>query len=91
MVNLAQQLSYVYWIGGSPCAGKTSIARMLVNEYGFTYYKSDDLYDEHLLKNNWEQHPNMSRLKVLSWTQYWSRRFCSVPVEQQVQESIALY
>ncbi|WP_147433956.1 hypothetical protein [Planomicrobium sp. Y74] len=90
-MDLAQKLSHVYWIGGSPCAGKSTIARMLTEEFGFRYYKSDDTYDEHLKRSSRNQHPNLSKLKGLSWGEYWSPRFCTVDVEQQIQESLLFY
>lgn len=40
-------LDNIYWIGGSPCAGKTSISEMLVEKYGFTLYRCDDYLDKH--------------------------------------------
>ncbi|AQQ54854.1 hypothetical protein [Planococcus lenghuensis] len=91
MADLTQQLSHVYWIGGSPCAGKTSVARLLEEECSFTYYKADDKYDEHALQSNTELHPNMSRIKHLTWGQYWSKQFCTMPISRQVQESIDIF
>lgn len=32
----------IYYIGGSPCSGKSTLAEMLAAEYGFVYYKLDD-------------------------------------------------
>lgn len=91
MSNLLKELSHIYWIGGSPCAGKTSIAQMLAEEQGFRYYKSDDSYDDHVLRSRSGSEQHMYKLKGHSWGQYWASRFCSVPVEQQVAESIAIY
>lgn len=67
MVNLAQPLSHIYWIGGSPCAGKTTIARKLAAEYGFTYYKCDDCYDDHMSRSTPDQHPNTYKIKDQTW------------------------
>lgn len=91
MSNLKKKLSHIYWIGGSPCSGKTSIARMLTEEQGFHYYKSDDLYDDHLLRSRLDLQPKMSKLKGLSWGQYWAAQFCTIPVEQQIRDSIDIY
>jgi len=38
----------IYWIGGAPCCGKSTVADMLVNEYGFKYYKVDNHLDRYL-------------------------------------------
>ncbi len=38
----------VYYIGGSPCSGKSTVAEILSEKYGFYYYKLDDKLDEHM-------------------------------------------
>ena len=32
----------VYFIGGSPCCGKSTIAEMICKQYGYQYYKADN-------------------------------------------------
>lgn len=48
MENVKHALKHIYWIGHSPCAGKSKVARILTEDYGFHYYKSDDAYDDHM-------------------------------------------
>ncbi len=36
----------VLCIGGSPCAGKSTVADRISKEYGANYYKVDDYIDE---------------------------------------------
>ncbi|WP_102706517.1 zeta toxin family protein [Terribacillus saccharophilus] len=91
MVNLAQELSHIYWIGGSPCAGKTTIARKLTAEYGFTYYKCDDCYDDHMSRSTPDQQPYMYKIKDQTWDQVWSTQFCSLSVEEQIEDVIRVY
>jgi 2-phosphoglycerate kinase len=91
MSDLKQELSHVYWIGGSPCAGKTTLARRLVDEYHFTYYKCDDCYDDHMSRSMPDQHPAMYKIRDLTWDQVWSSRFCSIPVGLQILEVIKVY
>ena len=31
----------VYYIGGSPCSGKSTVAEALAARYGLTYFKAD--------------------------------------------------
>lgn len=31
----------IYYIGGSPCSGKSTVAEMIAEKYGFHYYKVD--------------------------------------------------
>lgn len=38
----------VYYIGGSPCSGKSTIAQMLCDEFKLQYYKSDDFLFEYM-------------------------------------------
>lgn len=35
----------VYYIGGSPCSGKSTVAEALAARYGLTYFKADDYLD----------------------------------------------
>ena len=35
----------IYYIGGSPCAGKSSVAEILLRRYGLNYFKIDDFLD----------------------------------------------
>jgi len=37
-----------YWLGGSPCAGKSSVAELLAVRHGLTHFKCDDHFDRHL-------------------------------------------
>ncbi len=41
-------LDDIYWLGGSPCCGKSSVAQILSDRYDLTYYKCDDHLDRHL-------------------------------------------
>ena len=91
MVNLAQELSHIYWIGGSPCAGKTTIARKLATEYGFTYYKCDDCYDDQMSRSTPDQHPNMFKIKDQTWNGVWSTQFCSLSVQEQIENVVRVY
>ena len=38
----------IYWIGGSSCGGKSSLARRLADEYGLALYSCDEHYEGHL-------------------------------------------
>jgi uridine kinase len=41
MKSVAEQLAYVLWIGGGPCAGKTTLSRLLAGKYDFRIYNLD--------------------------------------------------
>jgi adenylate kinase family enzyme len=85
--TLRRQLAHVYWLGGSPCAGKSSIADSLVQTYRFQIYRCDDAFFRHEKIVTPEQQPVFYRLVHLSSEALWMQR----PIEQQVVEEIAFY
>ena len=86
MDELRRSLAHVYWMGGSPCSGKTSIARVLVERYGFSYYDCDHAFYRHSEIVTPQQQPVFYRVMRLSSEDLWMR-----PVEQQTREEIAIY
>jgi len=79
-------LAHVYWIGGSPCAGKSTAAAAISARYGMTSYTCDDAFEIHEQLVDPARYPVLHRLSGLSWNALWMR-----PVEQQIREEIALY
>lgn len=75
-----------YWIGGSPCSGKSTIAERLAEKYGLVYYKCDDAYPRHVRNATTQNQPAMSRLSRMSLDEIFSR-----PVEIQVEETLMCY
>ncbi|MFN8444306.1 MAG: hypothetical protein U0175_26220 [Caldilineaceae bacterium] len=48
MSNKLTDFSYLcYWIGGSPCAGKSSVTNLLAAQFGLTTYHVDDHFNRH--------------------------------------------
>jgi len=82
----AKALANVYWIGGSPCSGKSSIAEALAAAYGLQLYHADDAYVRHANAVTPEHQPVSYKLAYLSAEELWMR-----PVEEQVAEELALY
>lgn len=76
----------IYWIGGSPCAGKSSIAEILAKKYDFTVFKCDDFMIKHIEKSDKVRHPIMNKFKKMSWNQIWMRS-----VDIQVIEEFDFY
>jgi hypothetical protein len=83
---LSQALAHVYWIGGSPCSGKTSIAKALVERYGLRYYDCDHAFYRHNEIVPPEHQPVFYRVMRLAPEALWMR-----PVQQQTAEEIAIY
>jgi hypothetical protein len=79
-------LSNIYWLGGSPCSGKSTIADVLAAAYGMTAYRCDEAYFRHQTLITPERQPVFSRLSRASCDEIWMR-----PVPRQVDEEIALY
>ncbi len=41
-------MTKIYWIGGSPCSGKSTIAEILSEKYGLYYFKVDDYLEKYI-------------------------------------------
>lgn len=84
--ELSEGLSHIYWLGGSPCAGKSSIAQLLARRHGLQVYSPDDHYLEHLDRADPLLQPNVYGAKGKSWDEIWSR-----PVDKAVSDEFAFY
>lgn len=76
----------IRWIGGSPCAGKSSISEVLARLYSFQLYHCDAALERHQQAITAEAQPTMHRLIQMSWDALWTR-----PVARQVAEEQAFY
>jgi hypothetical protein len=81
-----QLFSQAYILGGSPCSGKSTIAKRLSRQYQMQYYKVDDHENAHARKVQPDRHPVMDRYSKMNWEQIWMR-----PVALQVKEELAYY
>jgi 2-phosphoglycerate kinase len=84
--EINKQLNHILWIGGSPCAGKSSITRILTQQYNLQTYHCDDAYDTHLKRAAPDKHPLMSNAVGMTWDQVWMR-----PVDILVTRELAFY
>jgi 2-phosphoglycerate kinase len=85
--QLQRALAHVYWLGGSPCAGKSSIADSLAQAYGLRIYRCDDAFFVHEKIVTPELQPVFYRLVHLSSEDLWIRR----SIEQQFTDEVAFY
>jgi len=76
----------VYWIGGSPCSGKSSISQILGEQFGIPIYHIDDRLPRHLQELNSEQYPALSSWLAASCNERWLK-----PVDLMVDEAMACY
>jgi 2-phosphoglycerate kinase len=67
-------LAHVYWLGGSPCAGKSSMAEILVEQVGLTRYSVDAELDRHVPHLTPDRFPILSRwTHDPVWDDLWMR------------------
>lgn len=43
-------MSDIYYIGGSPSSGKSTVAEIIADKFGFHYYKVDDYLESFTIK-----------------------------------------
>lgn len=67
------KLSHVYWMGGSPCSGKSSMAGLLAERHNLLAYHCDDHYTEHLERADPRLHPAIWWVRDKTWNEIWSR------------------
>lgn len=75
-----------FWLGGSACAGKTTIARLLAAEHGLTLYSCDDAFEDHRRRADPARHPHFHRLMDTPVEELWAR-----PVDVQALELLRFY
>ncbi|HEX2947865.1 MAG TPA: hypothetical protein VHT96_18150 [Clostridia bacterium] len=79
-------LSRVYWIGGSTCAGKTTITNMFSEKYGLKVYHCDEHLGKHIAASNIEKYPNLNRATRLNWDE-----ILGMSVEEYLKWSIGMF
>ena len=82
-------LPQVYWLGGSPCAGKTTVAEILADQFGLAIYHTDN-WRSHLELSNPHRHPAMTYTKALLASQAERDRYANQPLEQQTAQLFGL-
>jgi 2-phosphoglycerate kinase len=76
----------IYYLGGSPCSGKSTVARMLADKYGFVYFCLDDHLDEYTERGAKQNKPHLVKYVKSSADEVW----LADPKEQN-DEEIAMY
>ena len=78
--------THLYWIGGSPCAGKSTVAQGLADRYNLHYYQCDAWFPDHQQRASPIYQPTLQRLAALSCDEIWLP-----PVADQVARVQAIY
>jgi 2-phosphoglycerate kinase len=82
----ADDLGHVFWLGGSPCAGKSSVAEILAARFRLRLYRVDEAFEAHSRRFDPERHPALTSWRDSGWDARWMR-----PVESLVREVVACY
>jgi len=85
-LNINSRLHSFYWLGGSPCAGKSSVADRLAERFHLTIYRCDDAFNRHIAQCNGKEHPSLFAISHLTWDEIWMR-----PVDVQVAAVLNAY
>ena len=75
-----------YYIGGSPCSGKSTVAGALADRYGLAYFKVDDYLDEFTARGAAAGLPVCQRILRMSADETWLR-----PPQVQCREELDYY
>ncbi|MDQ2855653.1 MAG: hypothetical protein M3R68_04950 [Acidobacteriota bacterium] len=79
-------LENVFWLGGSPCAGKSSLSEIVATRFGLEVYHVDEAFEVHAQRFDRFRHPALTKWSASSWNQRWMQ-----PPESLVQDVIACY
>jgi 2-phosphoglycerate kinase len=86
MSDSERKLEHVFWVGGAPCSGKSSISEVIASRFGLDIYHIDEAFELHARHVDPLHHPALTKWAKSSWDQRWMQ-----PVESLVQEAIACY
>ncbi|MBO0837370.1 MAG: hypothetical protein J2P28_17945 [Actinobacteria bacterium] len=78
---LRARLQHVYWIGGGPCAGKSTIARRLAAQHGLHLYATDDAMGDHARRSAPEDVPFLSAFAGMDMDERWVNRSPEIMLE----------
>lgn len=86
MIDLRAELKNVFWLGGSPCAGKSSISEILASSFDFNVYRVDEAFENHIQNLDPISHPNLVKWCASSWNERWMK-----PADKLAEEVIGCY
>jgi len=86
MSDSERNLENVYWLGGSPCAGKSSISEIIASRFDLDVYCVDEAFAIHAQCFDPIRHPALTKWLASSGNQRWMQ-----PVDSLVQEVITCY
>ena len=79
---LAQALAHVLWIGGSPCAGKSTIGHTIARTHVFLSYHLDPMGRNHAARRLAAGDPALEAFLKMSMDQRWLERSVDALVQE---------
>ncbi len=79
-------MNNIYWIGGSPCSGKSTVAQMISDRLGMDYFKLDDLLEELITRAAENGGESCAAVIAMTPEQTWMR-----DPKEQCREEFAIY
>ncbi len=76
-------LENVFWLGGSPCAGKSSISNILADRFNLNVYHVDEAFEKHTQGLEPAHQPALTKWCVSSWGERWMQ-----PIDDLLQNVI---
>ena len=86
---MASAMTYphnILWIGGSPCAGKSSVSTLLAERFDFQLYRVDFALRSQMDRIDPDLHPTLSRWLTATCDQRWLK-----PVDELLDDAIGCY
>ena len=84
--TIRNRLRHVYWMGGSPCAGKSTMAGLIAAAHGLTHYHIDQELRTRLPKPEPARQPCLAYWVSSTWDELWMR-----PVDVLLDDVIRCY
>ena len=80
------EMKKVFWLGGSPCAGKSSIGEILAERFDLDLYHVDEAFETHAQGLDPVHQPALAKWCASSWNERWMQ-----PIDNLVKDVIACY
>jgi AAA domain-containing protein len=77
----AGALRHVYWIGGGPGAGKSTVARRIAERQGLRRYSTDDVMPDHAARSTADESPLLFDFMAMDMDERWMTRSPEVMLE----------
>lgn len=62
-----------YYIGGSPCSGKSTVTEILAEKYGLYYFRVDDFLDKYIELGAQKGYPICTHIRLMTADETWMR------------------